>query len=495
MSSFYSRFDLRGFIGHIVVLFTLLPLFFINIKSSCDWGDDFAQYLHQAQHIISGESQNETGYIFNQNYPDLGPQAYPAGFPLLLAPVIYFKGLDIISLNLYITLFWVLCCFTGYLLLRTTLSYIPAMVIMLIIAYNPLLLQFKTEIVSDLPFTLISMLSIYLMFKKESLVGSILICVLIALSLHIRLAGLPLVLVFVLNKFFLEKHWKAFSFRTHKNTFIALLAGVTVYLAIYIGFPCEVNYKLPDESGDHWKIFNDHLSYTVHQLSWMFRWYDMKEYSSIGILTSCSLLIFSLLGMLYTFRNNKKSLLLIYTAIYLFMIFYHRSGHQGMRFIYPVLFILFLFAAIGLRKNLENLNWTKHRWIAIISGALILFSYNYEVEKIILAEDSITDGPQTREADSLFAYIHTSLPPKSIVAFDKPRALALYTQVHSFALNPVASDAEIRNDLNRLQAAYILTSQSLSTDNIRNFPLKDTASFTPLFSSSQFRLYRYNRAR
>ncbi|MCA6364589.1 MAG: hypothetical protein IM638_16265 [Bacteroidetes bacterium] len=495
MSSFFTTFNRNRFIGYCVVLLSLVPLFFINIKTSCDWGDDFAQYLHQAKNIVTGQSQNETGYIFNENNPDLGPQAYPPGFPLLLAPLIYFNGLDVASLNLYLTMFWVLCCFTGFLLLRTSLSFVSAWIITIILAYNPLLLQFKTEIVSDLPFTFLSMLSIWLMLQKQTLLKNILIVVLIALAIHIRMAGLPLLFVFVLHRFFLDKHWRQFSFKLHQHTFIALLAGLAVYFAIDTLFPTVVNYKLAGQQAEYWKMVNDHFSYTVHQLSWMFRWYDMKEYSSIGILTSSSLLVFAILGMCYTFQKDRKSILLIYTASYLLMIFLHRSGHQGMRFIYPVLFILFLFAAIALRKNLQNLNLTKNKWIAVIAGALILFSYNYEIEKIIKTEAVVIDGPQTSEADSLFRYINSTLPAKCIVAFDKPRALALYTHAHSFALSPTASDEEIKNDLTRLKAAYYLTGNSLNTDPIRNYPLKDTAAFEQLFRTSQFRLYRVKNAR
>ena len=83
---------MRKIIEHTILLLFLIPLFFINIKSSHDWGDDFAQYIHQAKNISEGISQNETGYIYNPDIAVLGPQAYPIGLPMILASFIESEG-------------------------------------------------------------------------------------------------------------------------------------------------------------------------------------------------------------------------------------------------------------------------------------------------------------------------------------------------------------------------------------------------------------------
>src|SRR5690348_3895611 len=90
---------------YLFVSLLCVPLFFINVRDWSDWGDDFAQYIHQADNILSGKPQNETGYIFNENFPTYSPKVYPPGFPILLTPVIAIKGNSIFHLNLYITVF------------------------------------------------------------------------------------------------------------------------------------------------------------------------------------------------------------------------------------------------------------------------------------------------------------------------------------------------------------------------------------------------------
>ena len=84
---------LRHKLNYIFIGLLCLPVLFINIKDTHDWGDDPAQYIHQAKNIVDGKPQSETGYIFNEdNFLD--PKAYPVGFPLLLAPVYCFFGCD-----------------------------------------------------------------------------------------------------------------------------------------------------------------------------------------------------------------------------------------------------------------------------------------------------------------------------------------------------------------------------------------------------------------
>lgn len=93
------------FIGIALVLF--LPLLFIGTHTSHDWGDDFAQYIHQAGNIVHGIPQSETGYVYNQlNY--IGPQAYPVGFPLLLAPVYAVAGNSMLAFTTFMSLIYII---------------------------------------------------------------------------------------------------------------------------------------------------------------------------------------------------------------------------------------------------------------------------------------------------------------------------------------------------------------------------------------------------
>ncbi len=79
----------------MVLLLVSLPLFFLNIHDVHLWGDDFAQYIREAQNIANGKPYYQSGYIFNPYNTVYAPAQYPPGFPLLLAPVVKIWGLSI----------------------------------------------------------------------------------------------------------------------------------------------------------------------------------------------------------------------------------------------------------------------------------------------------------------------------------------------------------------------------------------------------------------
>ncbi len=482
---------MKKFIKYGLVILFLIPLFFINIKTSHDWGDDFAQYLHQAQNILAGISQNETGYVFNENCYT-APIAYPTGFPLLLVPIVYFFGINFFYLNLYMSLFLVLASFVGFLILRKHMSFINANCIMLVIAYNPLLINFKAEVLSDLPFIFFSLLCIYLIINKQNLWLSIFLGLLMAFTLHIRTAGIALIVTYLIYRFFIESSWKDFSISIHQNNFVTILTGLVFYFFFHFEFPCDVNYTSTPIFGSYWEMLNDHFSYNMHQISYMFRWYDMKSYFSIGVVASSFLLVFSILGFFYFFKENKKSFLTGYTFIYLGMVINHRSSHQGLRFIYPIIFILFLFAAIGIKTNLQQL-LKQTKYFGLVSAMLILFSYNYEIAKIYQTQNVVVDGPQLPESKMLFSFINLTLSPNSIIAFDKPRALALYTKVKSFTFAPNASQEIISNDIKRLKANFILTNETQSSEEIKKMLINDTLNYHLIFNNKLFKLFAINR--
>src|SRR5690349_10934268 len=92
----------------ILLLVCLLPLLFINVKNSHDWGDDFAQYIIQAKNIIENKPQTENGLVFFSGKPLYAIEAYPAGFPCMIAPVYFMYDLQISPYLIFISLILIL---------------------------------------------------------------------------------------------------------------------------------------------------------------------------------------------------------------------------------------------------------------------------------------------------------------------------------------------------------------------------------------------------
>jgi hypothetical protein len=69
------------------------------------WWDDFASYIMQAQSLLHGDTdefmQRNAFTIRESSYP-IGPIAYPWGYPVLLAPVLYFFGVKVLALKMVV---------------------------------------------------------------------------------------------------------------------------------------------------------------------------------------------------------------------------------------------------------------------------------------------------------------------------------------------------------------------------------------------------------
>ncbi len=139
----------------LLAMLVFIPLLFLNIRSDHDWGDDFAQYLAQAENIAQGKPMAQTGYIYNPEYPSLGPKAYPPGFPLMIAPMVAKYGNQVTPYNHLISVILILTALFSVLLLYKKAGWPTAILLSALIYYNPYTLKLKAEIMADIPFALL----------------------------------------------------------------------------------------------------------------------------------------------------------------------------------------------------------------------------------------------------------------------------------------------------------------------------------------------------
>lgn len=479
---------MRKVIEHIVLLLFLIPLFFINIKSSHDWGDDFAQYIHQAKNISEGISQNNTGYVFNADV-FIGPQAYPTGFPILLAPIIKHYGLNFMILNYTMTFFLVLTCLLGFLFLRRRFSFLAAFFTTLIIAYNPIFLNFKTEIVSDLAFTSFLLASIYLIPKNKTIITAILLGLMLAFLAHIRAIGLLVIFVFIIHELFLATSIKEFSFQRHQKTLISLFSFTFLYAVIKFAFPCETNYPSFFEFNGLFNRINEHLSYNFLALSYFFNIYEPKTQYFIGVIGSAVLVSFSTLGYFYEWKEHKFNFINLFVLVYIASIAVFQFGDTGLRFISPILFFIFYYAIVAIKKALQPFN-LNYKLASLIFGLILLFSYKPAIEKIIENQKVTVDGPCSDASFETFNFIKSLRLTSEVIVFEKPRALALFTNTKAVVLSINLNEIEIGNQLTKFKAKFILLNTHLPNQALSNFLATDSIKNHIVFTNSEYQLFK-----
>src|ERR1041385_6393908 len=138
----------------ILILIISLSLGFASLTRGHDWGDDFASYIMQSQSIVHGniaEFIQQNAFTIQNSSILIGPITYPWGYPLLLTPFVAFNGIHPLLLKIPSLFFFVgfLICF--YFLTKDRLTPIESLLLLALFAFNPTLLQFLNQILSDIP--------------------------------------------------------------------------------------------------------------------------------------------------------------------------------------------------------------------------------------------------------------------------------------------------------------------------------------------------------
>ncbi len=416
---------MRKLIPYILLLL-LLPLLWMNVKNSHDWGDDFAQYLIQAKNIVEGKSQTDNSLIFDEEAGRFAVSAYPVGLPLLLSPVIAISGIQIRPLLLLESLFLIILGLLSFQFFRKYFSEIVAVLLALFLCYHSLTLELKSQILSEIPFT-VFLLSIFLLLRSEetSFKKCLLIGFLCAFLASIRIVGIliiPAIALHLLQKYLREKDAERFS-RVKSATVITLSATIiflllnvflfNISLSTFFGFYLYANHVHGTEFTNNLLSYYEQLAYTFNiPFSNMLRWSLV-----------CALLI--LIGFIQQIRKNISPVswfLLFYIVV--IGLYPYTSG--GFRFLFPIFPILILYFFEGIRTLTDKAGLFVQGSILIVTCLLLLYSQYYPLKQILKQDSSITEGPQDASSQEMFAFISNKTSTNAVVAFPKARAMSLY---------------------------------------------------------------------
>ena len=155
-----------------IILFSIL-LAFSLLTLDHDWGDDWASYIMQAVSITHGETDEfiqRNTFTMRESTHFIGPDAYPWGYPTLLAPFTLACGpLNIFCLKFINLVFFALFLFVFYLLLARRTPPLESALVIAVFALSPLLLQFNNQLTSDIAFLFFSTLGLLLIVERNNI--------------------------------------------------------------------------------------------------------------------------------------------------------------------------------------------------------------------------------------------------------------------------------------------------------------------------------------
>ena len=142
----------------LVLVVILFPTYFIHTQKYPDWGDDFAQYVYQAQQIHT-PSQKYKEVLNVEGYSSSKRSVFFSVILSVIYPSTHIQNyVDVISI-LYILA--AICCF---IFLSSHFSHSISFITTLCVFYNFLFLRLKSEVVPEFLFIALFLLILHIAF-------------------------------------------------------------------------------------------------------------------------------------------------------------------------------------------------------------------------------------------------------------------------------------------------------------------------------------------
>lgn len=459
-----------------IIIITSIVIGACTLKRGHQWGDDFAWYILQAKSILNGTTDEfieQSAFTNYQSTTHLGPLAYPWGYSLILTPVYAVKGLSPLALKVPGLFFYAgfLACL--YLLARKRLTRTESLLLTSLFAFNPLLIDFLDQILSDIPFLFFSTLSLLLMIGegRRSTLQNALLGALIFFTTFLRVTGVLLLGSLLAIEFFRllnHRRDRAAATAIIKDSFLICSVFILLWIANTALFPGGDESYVSQFAGLSVQTVTSALAAYFNSFSlflgtaggWRYLYYF--------------LIVFFLVGA-WTGPSREKVLLLFFVLWIIVHITYPYV--QLPRYIFPLLPIFIYFAFQGMKVAIHKLPGAYHRagqvafygfWF-LIAGSFLFTSSAHAYNN--LQNNREINGPFDPYSIEVYTYIKEETPPDSVVIFFKPRVMVMMTE------HPTIMSTECDR---MLKGDYLVLSrkvgenQQITPENIDscNLPLK-----------------------
>jgi len=476
-------------------------LVFFSLQNGQSWGGDFALYMRQAKSLLEGSIHeclaSNAWSMANSDYK-LSPDLYPWGFPLMLVPIYYFFGMDLFAIKLLEIVFFYLSLLVISLLLRNKLDRASRLLVVSVFAFNPFLIKFTNHILSDLPGLFFCLFSIFLMertvIEKKYFINRSVTLIIIGFSIWIAQLirpnyGLLLPTLLLAQIVEMKISRQNFSGYLIENKSVVLPYAVFVILTLIGGkvLPKGGSYGFYAEFISHINL--DYLTGNIYYTAMLPAKFFAEGHTvqrGLYFLT----LPFAIKGVRLIWKKDY-----IYVAFFAMtaVFFALWPGHQGLRYIFPLLPFYMYFLMKGLkdlagRKKVSNIDLPRTCFYFLV--AFFLIQTSFSAYKNMRYGRQTAEGPFTPESEEMFKFIKENTGREEVMVFFKPRVMGLLTDRNAFMTKSVSSLAN--------KGDYMVINKKADYDQVSiegdEFEQKMSGGFfTQVFNNNGFIIYRISR--
>jgi hypothetical protein len=476
----------------LLLLVTVCAFYVAAIRPGHDWDDDSAMYILHARNLAEGRAYTDTGYIFNPEYAALGPQSYPPGFPILLAPLWALRGLDLTAMKIL-----GVACFAGSLVFvswphkafsGSPLSPLARIVLVALLALSPPYVQHVDFVGSDFPFLLLifaALLCLEQIYSSPNppLISALPASLLIFAAYSTRTVGVALIPSLAL--------FEVINYR--KISPSALLAGALAAIL------CAVEFLALNSSGANPSLFN----LNIHTIAANFLIYaaTLGRFflggPSLSRLLCGVFTVLAFVQVVLQIRSTKRlPIAWIFGILYLCVLLVYQPNEP--RFLFPI-FPIFIALAVGALERLLHgavSHWTIRggslgrpvAGIAVTTAVLIAFGAAYAGS----SHEPIREGFLDPDFVRLTEFLRSQTQPLDTILFRKPRWLTLLTLRRALTYAPVQGLGEF---VHGVQPNYLVVTESpqvgLASDEQFLWPYirEHEAALRLVYRNAEFRVY------
>jgi hypothetical protein len=472
----------------VAIIIIIAPIYLFTVRDGHNWGGDFSLYIRHAMNIANGEPYDLTGYIYNPNAPHVSPKTYPPMFPILLAPVYKLYGLNLNMFKYEIILFWVASMILLFMIFQRELPAFLSFAAVLTIGLNPWFLEFKNNVLSDIPFLFFcyaALLSIMLMDafpdnSKKKTFYSILSGLLVYVAYLTRIAGIVFIPSLLFRDIITRRSISLSSLIVCCTTFLLIVTQKLIFFSDNSYFD-QLSKSIPQFV----KTFIHGASYYAVNLSYLWsNGHSVKLSVSIFIILS----LFALIGLIRHIQIGI-SIFELFFAFYLVIIFSWPTL-DGARFLIPIIPI-FVFYIFFFLNSLTN---NKFKAILAISTiAIVCLTYIFQYQT--LSYGAIQNGITEPNATQMFEYVKNSTVVDDIFIFRKPRIFVLMTNRHASAYHEPDNDNALWSYFDSIHAKYLVHDIKRDSVFIRGFIDRNSDLLLPVYRNDLFIVYEFKNLR
>lgn len=469
-----------------ITVIILIAFFFAcalcSVTDGCYWGDDYAAYISEGIAIADGRL-DEQSMLNTKMHPSplpdeaVGkPLVYVWGYPLALSLIYRLVGFDRIT---YATLFFyklptvialALISALLFLFLRRRFTYFFSLLLTVAFCSCAEFYNFINTLYSDLYFMFFALLSLYLIESYTEKAGearqkkiAVVLGIVLWYMYEIRLNGLAVLLaclgahlIYLVKSGKLSKRENLLYEAVPYIVFIVLKSLSELLIAAPTPNTSDLQGCTPAlfiaNLGTYLNLISDFFTqiwsrllisplYTVLRRIVEINYSDLAAVSSVFVWGSFALFIVGLI-----FCGIKENLHLSLLTVFYIAAASMLPYTQGMRYIYPILPVILLFFACGVKCVFRLGNGKGLRRVLAASASILCLLCLYQLAaadirlqrvgrektEIVNVEDIYMQNAYSPAAVEAYNYIRANTPEDCAIAFFAPRGLYLNTERFSF---------------------------------------------------------------